>query len=86
MYDVIIIGCGIIGAAAAYELSKYDISIALLEKENDIAQGATKANSAIVHAGYDPEEGTLMAKYNIKGASMMKDICDQIFNASVAQW
>ncbi|MCR4723588.1 MAG: NAD(P)/FAD-dependent oxidoreductase [Eubacteriales bacterium] len=76
MYDVIIIGCGIIGAAAAYELSKYDISVALLEKENDIAQGATKANSAIVHAGYDPEEGTLMAKYNIKGASMMKGICE----------
>ncbi|NLW70777.1 MAG: NAD(P)/FAD-dependent oxidoreductase [Eubacteriaceae bacterium] len=77
MYDVIIIGCGIVGASAAFELSKYDISIAVLEKDNDVAEGATKANSAIVHAGYDPTEGSLMAKYNIKGAAMMKDIAEQ---------
>ena len=49
MYDVAIIGCGIIGAATAYELSRYDLKIAVLEKENDIADGTTKANSAIVH-------------------------------------
>ena len=66
-YDVIIIGGGITGCAAAYECSKYDFKTVLLEKENDIACGSTKANSAIIHAGYDPEPGTLMAKYNARG-------------------
>ncbi|MBC5649406.1 NAD(P)/FAD-dependent oxidoreductase [Christensenella tenuis] len=66
-YDVIIIGGGITGCAAAYEFSKYEFKTALLEKENDIACGSTKANSAIIHAGYDPEPGTLMAKYNARG-------------------
>ncbi|MBR5752301.1 MAG: FAD-dependent oxidoreductase, partial [Clostridia bacterium] len=62
MYDVAIVGCGVIGAAAAYYLSMYDLKILVLEKENDIAMGATRANSAIIHAGYDPEPGTLMAR------------------------
>ena len=54
MFDVAVIGCGVIGAAAAFELSKYQASVVVLEKENDIAMGATRANSAIIHAGYDP--------------------------------
>ena len=54
MYDVIIIGGGVCGAAIAMYLSKYDISCCVLEKENDVAVGTTKANSGIVHAGYDP--------------------------------
>lgn len=54
MYDVIIIGCGVVGAACAYELSRYELSVAVLEKSNDVANGTSKANSAIVHAGYDP--------------------------------
>ena len=62
MFDVILIGCGITGAATAYELSKYRLSVAVLERENDVACGATKANSAILHAGYDPEPGSLMAR------------------------
>ncbi|KAB4603060.1 FAD-dependent oxidoreductase, partial [Bacteroides thetaiotaomicron] len=53
MYDVLIIGCGISGAAAAFELSKYRLKVAVLEKENDVSTGTTKANSAILHAGYD---------------------------------
>ena len=74
MYDVIIIGCGIIGAAAAYELSKYDLRIAVLEKENDIAAATTKANSAIIHAGFDPKPGTLMARLNVEGNALAREL------------
>lgn len=58
MYDVAIIGCGVIGAACAYELSRYDQSVVILEAKNDVAAGTTKANSAILHAGYDPAPDT----------------------------
>lgn len=75
MYDVAILGCGVIGASLAYTLSRYDLRILILEKENDIAMGATKANSAIIHAGYDPEPGTLMAKLNVRGSAMMEQLC-----------
>lgn len=53
MVDVAVIGCGIVGAATAYELSRYDLSVTVLEAANDVADGTTKANSAILHAGYD---------------------------------
>ncbi len=75
MYDITIIGCGVVGAALAYELSRYDLKVLVLEKENDVATGTTKANSAIVHAGYDPEPGTLMAKLNVQGSEMMEELC-----------
>lgn len=75
MYDVIIIGCGITGAAIGYSLSKFNLKIAILERENDISCGTTKANSAILHAGYDPKPGTLMAKLNVRGSLLAKDIC-----------
>ncbi|MEG2119219.1 MAG: NAD(P)/FAD-dependent oxidoreductase [Pseudoflavonifractor sp.] len=78
MYDVLIIGCGITGAAAAYELSKYRLKIAVLEAENDVSCGTTKANSAILHAGYDPVPGTLMAKLNVRGAALAKDLCAKL--------
>ena len=78
MLDVVIIGCGIVGAAAAYELSKYDLAVAVLEKENDVAAGTTKANSAIIHAGYDPEPGTLMARLNVEGAKLAKELCEKL--------
>lgn len=61
MYDVIIIGCGVVGAATAYQLAKYRLRTLVLEAQNDVANGTTKANSAIIHAGYDPEPGTKMA-------------------------
>ncbi len=61
MFDVAIIGAGIVGASVARELSRYNLNVCLIEKENDVSEGATKANSAIVHAGYDPENGTAMA-------------------------
>lgn len=78
MRDVAIIGCGIVGAATAYELSRYGVSTVVLEKENDVATGATKANSAIVHAGYDPEPGTLMAELNRKGNPLIWDLCGSL--------
>ena len=74
MYDVAIIGCGIIGAATAYELSRYDLKVVALEAENDVANGTTKANSAILHAGYDPEPGTKMAHLNVEGVKLAKEL------------
>ena len=71
-YDLVIIGAGISGSCIARELSKLDIKIALLDKENDVSCGSSKANSGIVHAGYDPLPGTLMARLNVEGASLMK--------------
>ena len=56
-YDIAVIGCGVVGAAIARQLSKYRLSVCVLEKENDVAVGTTKANSAIIHAGYDPKPG-----------------------------
>lgn len=78
MYDVAIIGAGIIGCACAYELSKYHIKLAVIEKENDICCGTTKANSAIIHAGYDPEPETQMARLNVRGAQLAKEICKKL--------
>ena len=78
MYDVLIIGCGITGAATAFHLSRYRLKTAILERENDVADGTTKANSAILHAGYDPEPGTLMAKLNVRGAALAKELCAQL--------
>ncbi|MGM0213852.1 NAD(P)/FAD-dependent oxidoreductase [Enterococcus sp. AZ109] len=78
MYDVIIIGCGIVGAATAYELSKYQLKTLVLEAENDVSEGATKANSAILHAGFDPTPGSLMAKLNVEGAAYAKELCEKL--------
>ena len=75
MFDVTMIGCGVIGASIAYKLSQYDLKVLVLERENDVAMGTTKANSAIVHAGYDPEPGTLMAKLNVEGSAQMEELC-----------
>lgn len=78
MYDVIIIGGGVIGCLIARELSRYKIKIAVLEKENDISNGTTKANSAIIHAGYDAKIGTLKAKFNVEGNAMMDKVCKEL--------
>ena len=71
MFDVVIVGAGVIGGMLARELSRYDLSVCLLEKENDVAMGASKANSGIVHGGYDPEPGTLKAKLNTEGVELL---------------
>ena len=78
MYDVTIIGGGVCGAAVAMYLSKYDLKCCLLEKDNDIAIGTTRANSGIVHAGYDPEPDTLMARLNVRGCELIEDLCQQL--------
>ena len=78
MYDVAIIGCGVIGSSIAYRLSKYNLKTVVLEKENDVAMGCTRANSAIVHAGYDPAEGTLMAKLNVRSVDLTKELCEKL--------
>ena len=71
MYDVIIIGAGVSGSAVARELSRYRIKVCVLEKEEDVCCGTSKANSGIVHTGYDAAEGSLMAKLNVRGNEMM---------------
>lgn len=78
MYDVIIIGTGVCGAAVARELSKYRLKVLCLEKENDVADGTTKANSGIVHAGYDPKPGTLMAKLNVLGNRLIEKLSSEL--------
>lgn len=78
MYDVIVIGSGIIGGSIFRELSRYNLKILVVEKENDVAMGATKANSAIIHAGFDPLHNSLMAKYNVAGNKMYKDLCEEL--------
>ncbi len=70
-YDVVIIGGGIIGGMIARELSKYKLNVCILEKENDVSCGATKANSGIIHGGYDPIPGTLKARLNAEGVPLI---------------
>ena len=78
MYDVAIIGAGVIGAAIARELSRYGLKLVVLDKENDVAACTSKANSGIVHAGYDPEEHTLMARLNARGNEMFPQMCQEL--------
>ena len=78
MFDVAIIGAGVVGAMMARELGKYQLKIVVLEKENDVAMGASRANSGIVHAGYDAVPGSLKAKLNVEGSAMMEGICKDL--------
>jgi len=78
MVDVAVIGAGVIGMSIFRELTKYNLKVVAIEKEKDVSMGTSKANSAIVHAGYDPKEGTLMAKYNVKGNEMFEDLCKEL--------
>ena len=78
MYDVIIIGAGVSGAATARELSRYKVNACVIEKEEDVCCGTSKANSAIVHAGYDAATGSLMAKLNVRGNQMMEQLAKDL--------
>lgn len=78
MYDVIIIGAGVSGAACARELARYSLKICVLEREEDVCCGTSKANSAIVHAGFDAENGSLMAKLNVEGNKMMEALSKEL--------
>ncbi len=77
-YDVAIIGAGIIGSSIARELSKYKLKICMIEKANDVSCGTSKANSGIIHAGYDPVPGTLMAKLNVEGTAMYPKLAQEL--------
>ena len=78
MYDFLIIGAGISGAMIARDLSKFKCSVALVEKDNDVANESTSANSAIIHSGHDPKEGTLKAKLNVRGNELYEDLCKDL--------
>jgi glycerol-3-phosphate dehydrogenase len=78
MFDVAVIGAGVVGGMVARELTKYTKSVCILEKESDVALGATRANSAIVHAGFDAKVGTLKARLNVRGSKMMEDVCREL--------
>lgn len=78
MYKIAIIGGGVVGGLIARAMSKYQGSLVILEKESDVAMGQSKANSGIVHAGYDPEPGSLKAILNVRGSQMMEEICREL--------
>lgn len=73
-YDVIIIGAGVTGCAVARALSRYDVSALVVDRESDVCEGTSKANSAIIHAGFDALPGTLKAKLNVRGSAMMDEL------------
>ena len=77
-FDVAIIGAGITGSSIAFELSKYKLDVVLIEKENDVSLCTTKANSGIVHAGYDPKPGTKMAELNVYGSKHYKKLAEDL--------
>lgn len=78
MLDAVIIGAGVVGAFVARNLAKYELDVCVLEKESDVAMGATRANSAIVHAGFDAKEGSLKARFNVLGSEMMESVCAEL--------
>ncbi|MBR5518293.1 MAG: NAD(P)/FAD-dependent oxidoreductase [Clostridia bacterium] len=78
MYDVAVIGAGVVGGMIARKLSSYNLKVCIIEKENDVAMGATKANSAIVHAGFDAAEGSLKAMLNVKGSEMFPQVAKEL--------
>ena len=78
MYDVLIIGAGVTGAFIARTLSFYKLNVLLIDKENDVGNVTSNANSAIIHSGYDPVPGTLKAKFNVLGNAMYDDIAKEL--------
>ncbi|MBQ4199371.1 MAG: FAD-dependent oxidoreductase [Kiritimatiellae bacterium] len=78
MDDVIIIGAGVVGCMTARELSRWNLKVAVLEAGSDVAEGASKANSAIVHAGFDAKPGTNKAKFNVLGNRMFENACKEL--------
>ena len=78
MRDVVIIGAGVSGCAIARELSRFQLDILVLEKEEDVCCGTSKANSGIVHAGFDAPAGSLMAKLNVAGSNKMEALSQEL--------
>ncbi len=78
MQDIIIVGAGIIGTAVARELSKYNLTITVLDKRSDISEGTSKANSGLIHSGHDCEPNTKKAKFNVRGNELYTKLCDDL--------
>ena len=78
MEEVIVIGAGVVGCSVARALSRYNLNVTVLEAGSDVAEGASKANSAIVHAGFDAKPGTNKAKFNVLGNRMFEDVCREL--------
>lgn len=78
MYDIIIIGAGVVGSAIARELSKYNLKVLMLEKTDDVSNGASKANSGIVHGGYAAKYGTLKGKLCFEGNRMYDKLNEEL--------
>ncbi len=77
-FDVVVIGAGVTGCAIARELSRWDLKVCVAEREEDVCSGTSKANSAIVHAGYDAVPGSLKARFNVEGNRMMGDLAEEL--------
>lgn len=77
-YDAVIIGAGVTGCAIARELSRYELNVCVVEKEEDVCSGTSKANSGIVHAGFDAVPGKLKAKFNIEGSRRMPRLAKEL--------
>ena len=78
IYDCLIIGGGVSGAAVARELSRYTRKLCLVERGEDLCVGTSKANSAIVHAGFDARPGSLMARFNVEGSRKMEALAREL--------
>mgnify|MGYP002622104170 FL=1 len=77
-YDVLVVGAGVVGCATAMELGKYSLRAAVIEAGEDVCTGTSKANSAIVHAGFDARPGSLMARFNVEGSHAMPKLCERL--------
>lgn len=77
-YDVLVVGAGVVGCATAMELGKYALRAAVIEACEDVCTGTSKANSAIVHAGFDARPGSLMARFNVEGSHAMPHLCERL--------
>lgn len=78
MYDIAVIGAGVVGCAIARELSRYAVRVCVIERDEDVCTGTSKANSAIVHGGFDAHPGTLKAKLNVEGNKMMDQLSEEL--------
>ena len=78
MYDIIVIGAGVTGTCTARELSKYQVNMCVIDKGDDVASGTSKANSGIVHGGYDCKPGTLMAEMNVRGNELLYELAEDL--------
>ncbi len=77
-HDIIIVGAGIVGCSLARELARFDVSVLVVDKENDVSVGTSKANSGIGHAGFDAEPGTRKAKFNVEGNRLIKELAKEL--------